>query len=101
MEATELAAHVKTLGGIRAVARALQCSPASIANYCAGLGGNRHVLPDGRCVAAGTRAPLPCRQVGRRGTLRADEYLRASDRELRYQVLMRGRGASDGGRDDE
>jgi DNA-binding transcriptional regulator YdaS (Cro superfamily) len=36
MEATEVAAAVQALGGIRAAARALQCSPASIANYCAG-----------------------------------------------------------------
>jgi len=36
MEATEVAEHVKRIGGMRSLARALGCSPSTIVRYCAG-----------------------------------------------------------------
>jgi hypothetical protein len=36
MDVSELQQHVQALGGMRTVARALQCSPATIVRYCAG-----------------------------------------------------------------
>ena len=64
MDVGELEKHVGVLGGMRAVARALQCSPATIVRYC---NGERAVPPE---IATKLRSLVADQAVGDPGPLR-------------------------------